>query len=94
MVRSLRALQIESMLPFPLTILRVKLLLLCSKTHHVAIIVVILKVVDRILMGVMRGLQRKLCALKKVRVVAGRATCIILALECYRISRVTTEEVF
>ena len=82
------------MLPLPQTVLGVTLLL-CGEAQHVAIIAVILQIVDRIiLLGVMmRRLHRKLRALKKVRVVAWRATRVVLALESDRIGRVTAEKV-
>ena len=70
------------MLPLPQTVLGVALLLR-GKAQHVAIIAVILQIADRIiLLGVMmRGLHRKLRALKKVRVMAWCATRVVLALE-------------
>ena len=70
-------------------------LLLCGKAQHVAIIAVILQIADRIiLLGVvMRGLHRKLRALKKVRVMAWRAARVVLALEGDRVGRVTAHKV-
>ena len=84
----------EALLPLPQTVLGVTLLLR-GKAQHVAIIAVILQIADRIiLLGVvMRGLHRKLRALKKVRVMAWRATRVVLALEGDRIGRVTAHKV-
>ena len=69
--------------------------LLRREAHHVSILIVLIMrvAVDWILLVLMRGLHRKLRAVKKVRVVAGRAARVVLALESDGVGGVSAEEV-